>query len=71
MKYKYIGQNNTFCIELVAYNIMSKKEKLMNGQVIEVPDDNLVVINSLDASGLFERVQEAKKVSKTRKGDKE
>lgn len=70
MKFKYIGQNNTFCIELVAYNIMSRDEKLMNGQFITVPDDNQVVIDALDASGLFVRVHEGKKVKDNKKEDK-
>lgn len=64
MKFKYLGQDGTFCLELLAYNIMKKNEFLKKGMVIEVPDDNLVLINSLKANGLFERVNEIKKVNK-------
>ena len=50
MKFKYIGENNTYCLELLAYNIMSKKDNLKKGQVIEVPDENATLINALNAS---------------------
>ena len=55
MKFKYIGQDDTFCLELLAYNLMKKNECLKNGMVIDVPDDNKVVIDALDANGLFKR----------------
>lgn len=55
MKFKYIGQDDTFCLELLAYNLMKKNESLKHGMVIDVPDDNKVVIDALDANGLFKR----------------
>ena len=64
MKFRYKGQDDTFCLELLAYNIMEKNEYLKNGMIVEVPDDNTLVINSLDASGLFERANTTKKVKK-------
>jgi len=64
MKFKFKGEDNTFCIELLAYKLVPRDEYLMNGQVIDVPNDLKVVINALDASGVFERVQETKKVKK-------
>lgn len=66
MKFKYIGENDSFCIELLAYKLMPKNKYLMNGDIIDVPDENTLVINSLDASGLFKRVNE----TKTKKVDK-
>lgn len=61
MKFKFTGEDNSFCIELLAYKIVSSDEYLMKGQVIDVPDDNKIVINSLNASGVFKRVGETKK----------
>ena len=65
MKYKYVGEDNCFCIELLAYKLVPKDKYLMNGDEIDVPDDNIRVIKSLEASGVFKRID--KKVSKKRK----
>lgn len=64
MKFRYKGQDDTFCLELLAYNIMKKNEYLKNGMVIDIPDDNALVIAALNANGLFERVNNIKKVKK-------
>lgn len=69
MKFKYIGEDDCFCIELLAYKLVPRDENLKNGQVIDVPNDLLRVIKSLDANGQFVRVQDNKKV--TKKEDKE
>ena len=67
MKYKYIGERDSFCIELIAYKIVPKDKYLQKGDIIDVPDDNKVVINSLDASGLYVRVADKKKTTKKEK----
>ena len=64
MKFKYIGESDSFCIELLAYKLMPKDKYLQKGDVIDVPDDYTVVINSLDASGLYVRVADKKKTAK-------
>ena len=64
MKFKYIGEDDCFCIELLAYNLVEKGSYLKNGQVVDVPDDLTRVINSLDESGLFVKVQDYKRVTK-------
>ena len=64
MKFKFTGEDNTFCIELLAYKLVPNNKYLMKGQVIDVPDDLDIVINSLDASGVFQRVKETKKTTK-------
>ena len=64
MKFKFTGEDNTFCIELLAYKLVPNDKYLMKGQIIDVPDDLDVVINSLDASGVFQRVKETKKTTK-------
>lgn len=67
MKYKYIGEDDCFCIELLAYKLVPKGSYLKNGQVIEVPDDLDRVIDSLEVSGVFVEVQDNKKVNKKEK----
>ena len=69
MKFKYVGEDNCFCIELLAYKIVPKGSYLKNGQVITVPDDNLIVIRALETNGVFVKVKDNKKV--TKKEDKE
>lgn len=69
MKFKYTGEDNCFCIELLAYKLVEKGSYLKKGQVIDVPNDLTNVISALDVSGVFERVQD-KKVIKKEKEDK-
>ena len=64
MKYKYIGRDDCFCIELLAYKLVPKGSYLKNGQVIDVPNDLERVIKSLDVSGQFVKVQDNRKVKK-------
>lgn len=64
MKFKYLGENDSYCLELMAYGLEKKGEYLQNGQIIDVPDEYDVVINALDTSGLFERYNEPVKPSK-------
>lgn len=70
MKYKYIGEDDCFCIELLAYKLVPKGSYLKNGQVIEVPDDLDRVVNALDMSGQFVEVEDKKVAKKTKKEDK-
>lgn len=67
MKFKFIGRDDSFCIELVAYGIVPKGTYMKNGDIIDVPDDKKTVIDSLDASGVFQRIIDKKKVSKRKK----
>ena len=69
MKFKYTGEDNCFCIELLAYKLVEKGSYLKKGQVVDVPNDLTNVISALDVSGVFERVQD-KKVIKKEKEDK-
>ena len=70
MKFKYIGEDDCFCIELLAYKLVEKGSYLKNGQVIEVPDDLDRVINSMEVSGQFVEVEDKKVAKKTKKEDK-
>lgn len=67
MKYKYIGEDDCFCIELLAYKLVPRGSYLKKGQVIDVPDDLDRVIDSLNVSGVFVEVQDNKKVNKKEK----
>ena len=67
MKFKYIGEDDCFCIELLAYKLVPRGSYLKNGQVIDVPDDLDRVIDSLEVSGVFVEVQDNKKVNKKEK----
>lgn len=67
MKYKYIGEDDCFCIELLAYKLVPRGSYLKKGQVIDVPDDLDRVIDSLEVSGVFVEVQDNKKVNKKEK----
>lgn len=64
MKFKYIGEDGCFCIELLAYKLVPKGSYLKKGQVIDVPNDLNRVIKALDVSGQFTRVNEVKKNNK-------
>lgn len=64
MKYKYVGEDDCFCIELLAYKLVPRGSYLKNGQIVEVPDDLTNVIASMEVSGQFTRVQDNKKVTK-------
>lgn len=67
MKYEFIGNDDSYCIELIAYNLVPRGSYLKKGQKITVPDDNEFVIKSLDASGVFKRVQDKKVTKKGKK----
>ena len=64
MKFRYDGEDNCFCIELLAYKLVPKGSYLKKGQVIDVPDDNQLVIRALETNGVFVKVQDNKKVTK-------
>lgn len=64
MKFKFIGNDESYCLELMAYGLEKKGEYLKKNQIIDVPDDAKVVINALDANGLFERYNAPKKGKK-------
>lgn len=64
MKYKYVGEDDCFCIELLAYKLVPRGSYLKKGQIVEVPDDLTNVIASMDVSGQFTRVQDKKVIKK-------
>jgi len=71
MKFKYVGEDNSFCLELVAFRIKGEHgDYLFKGDIITVPDDNDRVIKALRRSPSFEVVDEPKKAVKKQKEDK-
>ncbi len=64
MKFKYVGEDDCFCIELLAYKIVPQGSYLKNGQIIDVPDDLANVIASMEVSGQFIKVQDKKVIKK-------
>lgn len=72
MKFKFIGEDNSFCLELVAYKIKSPHgDYLFKGDVIDVPDNLDRVISALSESAVFEEVKTSSKPKKNNKKDKE
>lgn len=67
MKFEFLGEDDSFCIELLAYKLVPKDKYLKKGDIIDVPNSNKVVINALDASGLYRRVQDKKVTKKEKK----
>ena len=64
MKFKYIGEDDCFCIELLAYKLVPQGSYLKNGQEIDVPDNLTNVIESMNVSGQFIKVQDKKVIKK-------
>jgi len=67
MKYKYVGEDNCFCIELLAYKLVPKDKYLMKGDIVEVPDDNVRVIEAMKMADHFQEVKEEKVIKKEKK----
>ena len=67
MKYKYVGEDNCFCIELLAYKLMPKDKLLMKGDTVEVPDDNVRVIEAMKVVDHFQEVKDDKVIKKEKK----
>lgn len=71
MKFKYNGQDDSFCLELMAYGIMKKGEYLKKGMIIDVPDKDKRVISALQALGTFEEIKQNNKPINIKNKNKE
>ena len=67
MKYKYVGEDNCFCIELLAYKLMPKDKLLTKGDIIDVPDDNVRIIEAMKVVDHFQEVKDDKVIKKEKK----
>ena len=73
VKYKFIGEDNSFCLELVAYNIKGKHGNyLFKGDIITIPEDKNGIVRAFEESPVFIKVNEDSKkvVKKQKKEDK-
>ena len=70
MKFKFIGQSGTKDLDLAIYGIKSPSDILLNGEIIEIPDDNKDLIQRITINGNYEEYKELKKFKKPQK-DKE
>lgn len=67
MKFKYVGDDGFFCLELLAYKLVPMGSKLKNGDVIEVPNDNTRLIEGMKMTDYFQEVQDKKVIKKENK----
>ena len=67
MKYKYVGEDNCFCMELLAYKLVPKGTVLMKGDIIDVPDDNVRIIKSMEVTDHFQLIEDNKSNKKEKK----
>ena len=74
MKFKYIGQSGFKDLTLGFYEIMNPDEVLMNGDIIEIPDSNMELIESMKLMGVYKvynkPLKNTKKDKKQKKEDK-
>ena len=55
-KFKYLGQDGTFTLELIHFGIKQEMEYMNHGEVVEVPVEYDRCIKALNASGLFKEI---------------
>ena len=68
VKFKFTGEDNSFCMELVAYNIKGQHGNyLFKDDIISIPDDNERILKAFEKSPVFEKVNESKKNVKKNK----
>ena len=67
MKYKYVGEDNCFFLELLAYKLVPKDKLLKKGDIIEVPDDNVRIIEGMKVVDHFQEVKDNKSNKKENK----
>lgn len=67
MKFKYVGDDDYFCLELLAYKLVPMGSKLKHGDVIDVPDDNVRLIEGMKMVDHFQEVNQVKSNKKEKK----
>lgn len=67
MKFKYVGDDEFFCLELLAYKLVPMGSKLKHGDVIEVPDDNVRLIEGMKMVDHFQEISQSNKSNKKEK----
>lgn len=69
MKFKYTGADNFRCFDLAIYGVASKRHRLNNGDIVEIPetDKNQSLIRRMKVTAIFEPVTESKNMIKSKK----
>ena len=67
MKFEYVGDDDFFCLELLAYKLVPMGSKLKHGDIIEVPDDNTRLIEGMKMVDHFQEVKDNKSNKKEKK----
>lgn len=57
MKFEYVGDDDFFCLELLAYKLVPMGSKLKHGDIIDVPDDNTRLIEGMKMVDHFQEVK--------------
>ncbi len=70
MKFKYTGQLPIKDADLVLAGIFTPQEVIKTGDVFEVPDNDTLLIQRLQATGCYEEYKEPVKIAKPEKEDK-
>lgn len=68
MRFKYIGKpiGN---VSFVNAGIIKPGEKMKAGEIYEIPDNDLLLINACLTNGAYQLVEEKKKIKKENKGE--
>ena len=67
MKFEYTGDDDFFCLELLAYKLVPMGSKLKKGDVIDVPNDNIRLIEGMKMVDHFQEVKNNKVNKKEKK----
>lgn len=67
MKFEYVGDDDFFCLELLAYKLVPMGSKLKHGDIIDVHDDNTRLIEGMKMVDHFQEVKDNKSNKKEKK----
>ena len=67
MKYEYVGEDDYFCMELLAYKLVPMGSTLKKGDIVEIPDDNVRLIEGMKVVDHFQEVKDNKDNKKKEK----
>ena len=70
-KFKYLGEDGTFTLELIHFGIKKDMEYMNHGEVVEVPVEYDRCISALNASGLFVEVPATSNKVSSKKEEKD
>ena len=71
MKFKWIGENAYKDIDLVLNKVMTPQQLLFKGSIVDIPDDNVELIQRIKLNAKYEVYEEPKRRFKPKKEIKE